>query len=696
MKKVLIIAIGAVLLLAAALGIYYKLQLAQPDIDQILPQGALVYTQASDIGRNWQEFKETRLWRNLKRIDIEEVLKKSGVPDKGISEYLKYKDETSSFLSSLMIDKFFGEEIGIAVYPVNIPSFSKKEALNALSSIVIVTRIKPEAKFAESVAKVYNKLGKKIKLTQETYNKHEITNISIAYGLNISYTTIKNLLIISPGSKYIRACIDTFNKQTPSLSKDEGYKWVKSQSPQKTRRIAYMNLKKSIDTLSGIINLAIEASPSSGKDLGRAEESMNKLRGLETLGSYSIKDKNISSNVISLRVNSDTLSPEFKTLFSSQPEENKALNFIPKDTLSYQWASTLNMEESWQKIKEEFSKETRKNMVNKGIPSPAVNKDKMADMIVSNIDANLGYSFENDILPLIGNEIGGVLSDIDTEGFFPIPKLFLFLKVTDSSNAKELLKGIFNKQKVPLKDESYKNTEIRYVSLPFGSNLQPAYSFLDKYLIISSSKELLEKAIDTYRKDSPSIKENPLFKSVDFGLSGKNISSAFADTKSLIDKAENLTEWGINWVSLIKRGQEKQAKILKEEYASLKDDINRDKTSLSVLEKEAESLGSEITSLENQALDASEKGQRLSDLNMKIKLKESILSEKTKKASQYKQQMDKTKQSKINKIDPELIRFYYDEVITPIMEGLKELEVFGSRRTISGEVLKTMYYSKSE
>ncbi len=696
MKKVLIITIGAISLLAAAFGIYYKLQLAQPDIDQILPQGALFYIQASDIKENWQELKETRLWRNLKRIDIEEVLKKSGVPEQEISEYLKYKDETSSFLSGLILDKFFGEEIGIAVYPVNIPSFSKKEALNALSSIVIVTRIKPEAKFAKAAAKVYNKFGKKIKLTQETYNKHKITSISIAYGLDLSCTTIKNLLIISPGSKYIRACIDTFNKQTLPLSKDRGYKWVKSQSPRKIRSITYLNLRKSANILRGIINLAIEASPSSGKDLDRAEESMNKLRGLETLGSYSIKDKNIFSDVTSLKVNSDILSPEFKTLFSSQPEENKALNFIPKDTLYYQWANSLNMEESWQKMKEEFSKETQKNMVNKGIPSPAVNKDKMADMIVSNIDTNLGYSFKNDILPLIGNEIGGILSDIDTGGFFPIPKLFLFLKVTDSSNAKEILKGIFNKQKVPLKDQGYKNIEIRYVSLPFGENLQPAYAFLNNYLIISSSKELLEKAIDTYRKDSPSIEENPLFKSVDFGLSGKNISSAFADTKNLINKAEDLAEWGMNWMTILKQKQKKQVEILKNKYVSLKEEIAKNKTGLSVLEKEKESLESEITSLENQALDTSEKEQRLSDLNMKIKLKESILSEKTKKARQYKQQMDKTKQSKTNKIDPELIRFYYNEVITPVMEGLKELEAIGTRTTISGEVLKIMYYSKSE
>lgn len=695
MKKILIIVIGTILLLAAALGIYYKLQLSQPDIDQILPQGAIVYTQASDIKKDWQEFKESRLWRNLKRIDIEEVLRQSGVPKQRISEYLKYKNKTSSFLSGLMLDEFFGEEIGIALYPVKISSLSKEEALNALSGIVIVTRIKPEAKFAESAAKAYNKLGKKIKVTQETYSKHKITNIPITNGLNLSYTTIKNLLIISFGSKYIHACIDTFNKQTPPLSKDEGYKWVKSQSPQKARSIAYINLKKSINILSEIINLAMETSPSSGKNLGQAEESIAKLQGLKIIGSYSTKDQDISSKVIFLKVDPDLLSPEFESLLSKQPEGNKALNFIPKNTLYYQWSNTLNIKVTWQKIKEELSKELQRN-TGRNLPSPAGNRDKMAEMMISNIDKNLGYSLENDILPLIGNEIGGILLDIDTEGFFPIPKLFLFLKVTDSSNAKEILKGIFNKQKVPLKDERYKNTEIRYVSLPFGANLQPAYVFLNNYLIISSSKALLEKAIDTYRKDSPSIKENPLFKSVDFGLSGKNISSAFADTKSLINKAEDLSEWGINWISTLEKMRKKQAEILKNEYASLEEDINKNKTSLSSLKKEKDSLESEITSLRNQALDASEKVNQLSDLKMQIRLKESILSEKTKKASRYKQRLDKTEQSKINKIDPELVKFYYDKVITPVMEGLKGLEAFGSRATISGRVLKTMYYSKSE
>ena len=38
-------------------------------------------------------------------------------------------------------------------------------------------------------------------------------------------------------------------------------------------------------------------------------------------------------------------------------------------------------------------------------------------------------NIEQEILPVIGDEFGGFISDIQVEGMFPIPQIALFLKI---------------------------------------------------------------------------------------------------------------------------------------------------------------------------------------------------------------------------------------------------------------------------
>ncbi len=375
------------------------------------------------------------MWRDLKGINIEKVLRKSGVPDKEISRYLKYRDETSMFLSKLMLDKFFGKEISIAVYPVEITNIFEKDNIGFLSNIVIVTRIEPGAKFAEAAARIYSKLDKRTKVNQKTYGKHKIINIPITYGMNLYYTTIKNFLVISTGSKYIRACIDTINKRIPSLSMDYGYKWVKSHSPRNSRTVTYFNLEKFVNIINKLNNAAKDKFPALSRNLSQIDGTLNKLRSLEIAGSYSGKNKNVSSSCVFLKAGHNILSSEYKTVFSAQPERNRALRFIPKNTILYQWSDTFNMREIWKGMKNSFLRETRNEMARRGLSLSASDESKMLDTMRSNINANLGCSFENDIFPLIGNEIGGALSDISTGGLFPIPKFFLFLRVANSSRS---------------------------------------------------------------------------------------------------------------------------------------------------------------------------------------------------------------------------------------------------------------------
>ena len=680
MKKKLTIGICVILLLAAAFGIYYRLKPAQTNIDQILPQGVLWYVELLNTGKRWQEFRNSRLWHNLEKINIEEILSRSGVPEKEISKYTEYKNRASTFFSKLILSEFFSKDVGIAVYPVNISRFSVKDALNALSSIIIITRIKPGANFAEAIAGIYGKLGKN-KITRENYNNYKITRVPLTYGLSIYYTNIKDFLIIAAGKKYIHSCIDAFNRKIPSLSKDNGYKWAKSYLPHNYQSMSYINLKEYTGIVKKLANTA--------KISGQIEERINNLcelyRGLETVGRYSVKDKGVYSSVIHLKVNSHILPAGMKNVFLSRPGKNKALEFVPQETIYYHWTNTFNAKTEWQRLKKSLSEKYSRNSASKN-----------AAAIFSNISSILGINIERDILPLIGNEVGVALSDIDTSGYFPLPKFFIFLKVNNTSTVKKIVEDMINKQKIPIKDEYYKNVKIDYTFLPFGIKLKPAYTVLGNYLIISSSKKLLEKSIDTYKKDSPSIKDNHLFKSVDYGISGENIDSSFANVKVIISKAEDIAELYLKWLSTMKKMQMSQIEILNNSCASLNRNIDNEQKTISSLEKKAKSINDNITVLKSNGADASGEEKKLSSLNAKISTEKLNLSGYKGKLNNCQRELNMLKQSGFDKTRPELTKFYYNKIVIPIMEGLKELNAYGRKTTISGNVLKTTFYCKFE
>src|SRR3989338_8296261 len=122
MKKPVIIV--SVLALVLAAGIIYKLTITKLPVDKVLPGGAIAYIQISDVEKQINEFKNTRLWKNIRKIDIEMLMEKSGAGKNAIEGYQDAKKWLSSASGGSVISEFFGKEIALVVYPGNIKEIS--------------------------------------------------------------------------------------------------------------------------------------------------------------------------------------------------------------------------------------------------------------------------------------------------------------------------------------------------------------------------------------------------------------------------------------------------------------------------------------------------------------------------------------------------------------------------------------------
>src|SRR5208282_3342628 len=129
-------------------------------------------------------------------------------------------------------------------------------------------------------------------------------------------------------------------------------------------------------------------------------------------------------------------------------------------------------------------------------------------------------NIRNDVLPLLGHEIGGYLTDVDMQGTYPFPRLLIFVKIHDRAKAERLLEKFTQNPITMLQSEQYDHVDIHYITLSLGANMDPGYGFLGDYLLVATSRQLLKQSIDAYNDSMRSIVSDDAVGQ--FGLASKN------------------------------------------------------------------------------------------------------------------------------------------------------------------------------
>ena len=680
MKKIAI-AVFAVLLVLVGAFFYYQAKTAKLAIEDVLPADAAVYARVSNLEKNLNELKQTKLWRNIKNIDIEKVMKKSGASSDDVKQYREFTENMSSFVSGILLNKFFGQEVAVAVYPVKLnPDNFSKAFLEAASGIVVVTRISSDAQFIELVTKVYQKLDKKIVVTSEKYEGKEITIIKVNDNVNIAYTKIKDLLVISLDKKTIFASLDTYAKRKPSLGQDGSYLSTTAQLPKQPESITYANFKMLISGMQQLNELASANS----KEPNRYEiQGLEKFTGFEGIGIASVGGK-IAKNKMVVTFNKNLMDPTLAKTYSLKPVVNSSIHFIPKNIIGYQW-TCFDPELYWESFKND-APQTKSYA--KGDMPPVSSSE-----VIKGIESALGVSIEKDIVPVLGNESGALLSDINLNGPVPIPELVIFVKVKDKEAVKNIFSKALQKNNIPVEEEEYQGKKIKYIPSPLGVSLQPAYCLVDDYLLISTSNNLIKACLDAYGDKANSLLANVDFESFKLNFNEKNISIFFLDANLLLERLKGVGDWTVGWVSLLHSRRVAFMKEAEKELNDFKAAIQDDEAQLKVLKAKQESMKAEANTPKGQSSSDIAKNTELVELENQIKAKEENLildkDELEEKEIRFDGMVKKNVQQDI---DPGLVKFYLDEVVYPIMDGLKIIKATASVTNFKENTVETVSY----
>lgn len=517
----------AVIIILSGAWFILKSEVKAVDPATLLPDETLLMLDFVDLEKNINIFKSSRLGQKLKEIDVTGVMNKLAAPPEVIKKYNDIQTLVLATIDSMAFKELFGKKAAIALLPVKITGPEPEELKNALGGIVLISRPKHGADLAELAGRIFTK---NIKSNVETSAGYDIKSFELQDRLTLYYSTSGGLLLMTLDKETLTRCLDLKDKERLSLSKNKRYQYLyKKLAASQYNLFVYNNSAGMSDTLAEIVQNFI----SENKQPSNMKNALTQLKGIKSIG-YAAYDNgaNLLQNKLLMTINKDELFPVQAKAFQFKPEKNNTLGMIPDNILVYFWANTLNPE-------------SYPDIFYENLKIDAVKKESVKAWFEKNTGMGI-----NEVCAAFGNQFGLILSDINSSGLFPIPELAVFVQAAKKDTMINLFESVRQKfQQGMLKKELFRGIPINYITLPFGSNLQPAYAFLNDLCILSTSRQLLKKMIST-SIDGKGIIYNKDFLSVKKGLTDKNNSIKYIKFDNLLDKLKELADWGTNMLVL--------------------------------------------------------------------------------------------------------------------------------------------------
>ena len=670
MKKVIFILIAVFVIIFTGI-LFHKTRGVRLSMEKVLPSEPIFYFHISDVEGVKNELIPARLWKNMAEIDVEKVLEMSEVPAQVRAKVQKFREEASIIFSDPLVEKLFGQEVSAAVYPAGGDISNILKMKDVPPEVIFATRVQGGVKFAEFVYKILGSSDSQLQITEKVYEGYGVNSFKLSDKLTITYVKIKDLLIIGMSEESVLLCVDVALHKRKSLFQDDRYSVTEAELPDNRDILGYIRvdaLASYLKQISGVL----ASVPSLQK--GNFSEVYNKMKGFYTFG-YAQTLGDLSESKTVVMFDKKEVSSNFRKICSVKPQKNHALRFIPKGIIAYNWSNWFDANAFWEKFQGEKSR-----------MKTALPVSQIAD-----IDEKWREKIENEIIPAIDNEIGIVVKDIDSTGLFPVPEAFIFLEVTDTSDALQIMDALTKENNLSFFDETYRDVPIKYMTIPFISGLEPAYCVIDGYLLVSTSRQMLKGCVDSYNDEKLSILADPVFKAVDFGITNKNNSTSFLRPDILFGRVEDLVKKATGLMSLAVTPMSR--KITKQGIEEMQRDVEEMEGEISDLKKKSRELRSE----KSETLSAEERDKELARMQNTIGEKEKQLTDGRKKIEEEKARWERNTQSMANaRTRYERMKFYTETILFPVLDGLKAYKAIGQRAVIEDGHIDKFSYSRIE
>ena len=494
------------------LGFYIWCQRPGLPVERILPSNPFIFVRLAHVEEHVEQVINSDFGKNIAAIDLPDVLSRNHFSHKDIGDFRRWQNDVVKFWDNPLIKRFLGKEASVAVYHQN----------NS-HQVFVVLRLTLSTRIAELFAQLSHHWGEGITVRQRMYHGRGINHVVFKkQGVILAYVRIRDLLIITPETfGRIEDVVDVYQHRQDSLGQDPSYNFVRRNAYPKEDGFLFVNA----NLFSGLWRNEMDSKLTS---IGYQTAAFP-VYGLSYLPGAVSKYKMI------LGLDEKFMSQGMRRTVACPAVANDTLKLVPVNAIAYNWGGCYDFEQSWGLIRQRLQDH----------PSMAEGVFKLKHQI----EKHFNISIKKDVLPVFGHEVGGYLTDVDMQGNYPFPRLLVFVRIQDRSAAEHLLDKLTENPVMALQSEEYNHVNIHYISLPMGANMDPGYGFLDDYLLIATSRQLLKRSIDAYHDSMRSIVSDDAISQFSLAAGEKFHSVTLMKTSELSRRAQDFLGWVDKYLS---------------------------------------------------------------------------------------------------------------------------------------------------
>ncbi len=531
MRRALIVLVSFITIGSAGAYVYLTLP-SQPEQDMaaILPADTVAVMRVCEMKKQIQRFKTGKMGRSLAAIDLPSLMTALEISQSRQQDVLAKLENVKRTIDSTWFNALFGQDIAIALQQPIIdsarPDFDQRQALR--EAITIVARPTQPTMVMESVNALF---ARQLSVVTQPYKSWEINQLKGVNGQLVYYALTEQWLVAGFSPEPVKRILDQSLNEATSLLHQPVYRKYCADlyKTGQTDIMTFINMNAALQTLTVL-------AKSDSTNVLRAEalkKNIAQLQGIESINSVAYDD---GSPLISLKTivgfDRKRLSPTLLRTTSIAPAVNPTLKRMPADTIIYGWQNNFDLPLFWQQLKD----------------NPEITSE-MVTQIEQNVQASTGMPLEK-LLAAVGNQAGLLIRNINLNGLVPIPELAFFVAVNQADVIDRVIQDQIERADLPLRSEPHDKSVIRYMTLPMGHDLSPAYAISDGFCTVAINPRLLKTMLDADSQQP--LTASPDFKAVGQGFSDKNNQMFYIKNDTLLDKTRGVLNWSMTLLALTK------------------------------------------------------------------------------------------------------------------------------------------------
>jgi hypothetical protein len=363
--------------------------------------------------------------------------------------------------------------------------------------------------------------------------------------------------------------------------------------------------------------------------------------------------------------------PQMRKHMACPDLSNDSLKLVPVNAKLYNWGTCYDFGQYWQSARERLQE-------NPQWAGPILK-------VKRGLERRFNINIKRDVLPVLGHEIGGYLTDLDMQGKYPFPRMLVFVKVQDRAKAERLLDKLTNSSIINLQSEEYDHVNIHYMSLPLRANMDLGYGFVGDYLLVATSRQLLKVSIDAYNDSMHSIVSDDVVKQFSLDNGEKFHSVTLMKTSELSLRVQDFLGWMDKFLS----SRVSIAAAAKQDGANKAQELDQ-----AIADKNEELILAErkLSQLKSKSLtDLSDEESlfitgAIANLNREEEtIRNDIITDKAQKEDLYQLLDSYATGAQVDK----LTMFNMDNLVSPFLKGLESIDAQAITVRFSDKVLET-------